>query len=251
MLPLKRAAYNLLCNNVTGALLLKLFPRIPDMRWRGYRFFVNPERSSKKIISSIFFGFYESSEIRLLHRFYDGQSNVVELGGSMGIVSGHIASLMKHGRKLVTVEPNPYLAATIRRNIEQYKKDNYSIVQAAIAYGVNEVDMEISMNNTASKMSASGAGAQGAVKIPAATLSGIVQSNNLDSYTLVCDIEGGEAGILLNDAAALQRCTQLFIELHDTHANGRDVSVQDLVQLLKGCGFECKYHEGPVYYFTR
>ena len=249
MLLLKRAVYNLLCNNVTGTLLLKLFPRIPDLRWKGYKFFVNAQRSSKTVISSIFFGFYESSEIRLIHRFYDGQSNVVELGGSMGVVSSHIASLMKNGKQLVVVEPNPHLGAVIDKNIRQFKQDNFKIVQAAIAYGAPEVSIALSMDSTASSLSTTKAA--NAVKVPAATLSGIIKSHNFERYTLVCDIEGGEAGMLFHDKDALDKCDQLFIELHDTVMNGTNIPIREMVEQIKLIGFQLVYNEGPVYYFKR
>ena len=60
------------------------------MRWSGYSFNVSPREMPKRIIASIFWGFYESAEIRLLNKYFKGDSDVIECGASSGIVSAFI-----------------------------------------------------------------------------------------------------------------------------------------------------------------
>ena len=248
---LKKSVFNILCNNVTGSILLKLFKKIPDLRWRGYSFFVNRPRPNKTMVASIFFGFYESAEIRLIHKYFKGNTDVVEAGGSLGIVSSHICSLLGTGKKQVVIEANPFLKDTIQANLGQFGSNNFKVVSAAIGYDSNEISFTISDNNTESRVNNSGSISGKDYRVPALPLAKVLQMESIRDYALVSDIEGSEIGFLVNDADALQQCRQLFIELHNTSYRGVDYSVDQLVDLILKTGFKRVDNEGPVYYFER
>jgi len=231
----------------------KLYSKgIPDLRWRGFRFVVNPKRVNKRIISSIFFGFYESAEVRFIHKYFNGETDVVELGGSLGIVSAHIGSMLHSNKKLFIVEPNPELIAAATQNVSRYCKGQFELVNAALCYSGQEAALSISTNNTASQLvNGNGASNHEIRYVETITLSKLIKGRNLKEYSLVCDIEGAEVDFLINDHEALQCCREILIELHDTSYNGKDYSVSDLANLILQQGFKRIHNEGPVFLFRK
>ena len=67
--------------------------------------------------SLIFWGFYESAELRLIRKHLPATLDVVELGGSLGVVAAHIGQRLEPGRQLISVEANPALIEALRTNI--------------------------------------------------------------------------------------------------------------------------------------
>src|SRR5687768_4025361 len=110
---IKQIIYRLLCNNITGNLLHFFFPKnIPDIRWKGFAFNINDSGMLKQHVASIFWGFYESAEIRFIEKYVDGKMDVIELGASSGIVSAHIVRKLNPSAKMICVEGNSNLANT-------------------------------------------------------------------------------------------------------------------------------------------
>jgi FkbM family methyltransferase len=212
---------------------------------------VNRENANRKMVSSIFFGFYESAEIRLLHKYFSGNTDVIEAGGSLGIVSGHICSMLSPEKKIVVIEANPYLQDTIRKNVEQYRHKGYSIKSSAIDYDSPQVSFSISSNNTESSVSGGSSSTGTICTVPAITLGSVLAEEAINEYALVSDIEGSEISFLVNDKEALRRCRQIFIELHVTSYRNINYTVEDLVTLITDAGFRKIANEGPVYYFER
>src|SRR5580658_6946429 len=144
---IKFLIWNLLCNNFTGAIILTFFKHtVPDIRWPGFKFYLTEAGTSRTNVAAIFWGFYEAAEIRLIHKYFDGNTDIVELGGSLGVVSAHIMSKLRPGKKLIAVEANPYLTKNLRLNIEQFKKKDtdYKILNYAIQYFVDHARFHIS-----------------------------------------------------------------------------------------------------------
>ena len=252
MSKLKSLIYQVACNNVTGAVITNFFSAgIPDIRWKGFKFMVNPEKVNKRIAASIFFGFYESSEIRFIHKYYSGETDVIELGGSLGIVSSHIGSLMRPGKKHIIVEPNPFLISVAKKNVERHSKGNFKIINAALNYASKKARLSVSTNNTASQLVTAKNGDGKIFEVDSLTLSSLVNGEDLDNYTLVCDIEGSEIDFLLNDADGLLKCAEILIELHGTQYNGISYEVEDLKNLILKNGFKQIDNEGPVYLFRK
>ena len=83
------------------------------------------------------------------------------------------------------------------------------------------------------------------------TLSKLINARNFTEYSLVCDIEGAEVDFLINDPEALYACREILIELHDTNHNGKNYSVNDLVNLILQQGFKRIHNEGPVFLFRK
>jgi FkbM family methyltransferase len=251
---LKKIIYRLLCNNITGSIIYFFSrSRIPDIRWRGFRFNVPSSSVNKQIAASVFWGFYESAEIRFIEKYLRSDLNVIELGSSIGIVSAHIVSKLNKGRHFITVEANPFLIDTIKANIKRHQKEGavIEVLNHAVAGEGTEVMLNITSNNTETRIINDKAATSG-VPVKAIKFSELVKNYGQRNYSLVCDIEGSEVEILLNEKNALMQCSQLFIELHDSVYNNTHYSVQMLKDILVDMhGFQIMKEHGPVIYFAR
>lgn len=246
----------MLSNNFSGTIICRLFPGlIPDIRWKGFKFGIKKDGLNRGIAASIFWGFYEAAEIRFIHLYYSGKSDIVELGGSMGIVTSHLASLQENGRKLITVEANPYLADTLDKNVRRYLKNGseFTLLTKAIAYGTNEVALQITGNTTETKaVLIRETDQSNGVIVKAITLAEIVSKYELNDYTLICDIEGAEAALLDNDFEGLKKCSEIFMELHESNVNGSLITIEKLKhKIVQNHNFRLVDQHGPVVYFKR
>ena len=160
---------------------------------------------SKTIIASIFWGFYESAEIRFAEKYFKGDTDIVELGSSCGIVSSHFVSKLQAYNKIIAVEANSKLLEVLKTNMERYKHNNEEIIilNNVLHYGAAEVSFHISNNTTESRIADEHNHSEHIVTIPAITLDSIVDKYQLNNYSLVCDIEGAEAALFINETAAL------------------------------------------------
>lgn len=251
---IKKIIYHLLCNNVTGTVIY-FFGRgsVRDLRWPGFRFTVPAAYVNKQMVAAVFWGFYESAEIRFVEKYLRNDLDVIELGSSIGIVAGHIISKMGEGKNFITVEANPFLIDTIQANIKRHQKpgSTFEVLNNAVGHAAEEVTISITNNNTETRVVKNEAAADG-VKVKTIKFSELVERNANRNYSLVCDIEGSEVEILLFEATALKQCCQLFIELHDAVYNGNHYSIQQLKEMLVTThGFKVIMEHGPVVYCAR
>lgn len=206
--------------------------------------------TSAKTRASLFWGMYESAELRLVSKYLRSDLDVVELGSSIGVVSAHIAQRLGSNRRMVCVEASPSLLPTLEANVKANAPDAMvTFLNRAIAYVApgESVAFSVSRNNVASHV---GRGDR-EVHVAATQLSELLRSAEIREYALVCDIEGAEAGIIHHDSRALGTCKQIIIELHQTEIAGSIVSVEDLAALFVAEGFETKASYGPVHVFSR
>ncbi|HYE53316.1 MAG TPA: FkbM family methyltransferase, partial [Chitinophagaceae bacterium] len=154
-------------------------------------------------------------------------------------------------RKMISVEANPYLLETAKENIRKHCRAHFEVLHAAIAYGVPEVSLSITTNNTAGQVGHHADARAEHCIVPAVSLRQIIAHHNVGKYILISDIEGSEIEMLVNDGAALQYCSAMIIELHETSYNGRAYSIDDLSNMITGLGFTKVYSEGPVYFFRK
>jgi FkbM family methyltransferase len=244
----KKVVSDLLCSSVIGKVIYKLSSgKIPSLRNLPNRFFVPLEHSTHTIHASIFWGFYESAEIRLINKFLNPNLPVIELGGSLGIISSFILHKLNSNTSLTVVEANVFLLSTIKKNIERHNTKNIStnIIHKAIAYSNSLICMDITDDNTTSHISEND---QSGTLVESIQLNKIIPEK---PYSLVCDIEGAEVAILLEDKAALKNCFQLFIELHETTYEGKYYSREDLINLLIMNGFILRSRDGNVIFMDR
>lgn len=249
---LKNRVASVLCSDVVGAFLAKVFNnKIPSYRYGKFTYDCSSEHILNSVKASIFWGIYESAEVRFIRKYLRSDLDVVELGASIGIVTTQILDRIDENQKLIAVEANPYLVNTLRNNLLLNSRfNNFSIINKAINYDdKNEVRFYIEKENVNSSTKKNDGSF---IKAVSTKLSEILTINGLSSYILVCDIEGTEIDILLNEPEHLINCEQLFIELHNTELDGVKYDVNDMVRLLtEKIGFNFINNYGTVYYFNR
>jgi FkbM family methyltransferase len=250
---IKRFIYRILCNEVVGMLVRYIFKgHIPNLRYPQYKFDVTQANMDKKIIASIFWGFYESAEIRFVEKYFNGEVDAIEFGASSGIVSSHIVSKFQNGsRRLIGVEANKNLIATWHKNVERYNvsKVNITLLNYAIYYGGESIRFALSGNTTESRILSETTMNESNVEVKSISLANLLKNQTVGNYALFCDIEGAELQMFLNEDSALRNCKHIFIELHDTREKETTYTVNDLNLLIQKKGFELVDRHGPVCYY--
>lgn len=252
---MKQLIYKLLCNTLIGQVIYNVFNgKIPNLRYRFFRFDLTEADVEKRLAASIFFGFYESAEIRLVEKYFHGELDVIEFGASCGVVSSHIVSKFRDASKrLISVEANKALFESWKANTSHHNQTGAvnSFLNNAVYYQSESVNFMVSRNTTESKIGVEISPLnQPAIK--SITLGAIVQKYALDQFFLICDIEGAELQIFLNERKEyLDRCVAMIIELHDTIDNDKKFSVNEVSSTIQNCGFLLEERQGNVFYFTR
>jgi len=115
------------------------------------KFTIEAEGINYQTISTLYFAFYESPEIRFVKKHLRTDLPIIELGTSLGVISTYCRVINKN--KLVCVEANPILIPAINKNFQSNEIENYSVINAAIGYS-NKMFFETGPNNVLGKLSA-------------------------------------------------------------------------------------------------
>jgi FkbM family methyltransferase len=145
---------------------------------------------------------------------------------------------------LLCVEANPNLVPSLTERLHRHRKSQrIDVLQAAIAYDVDEVEFAIESENTAGRISP-GSG----VTVPAIEFGELITKFRIvGAYALVCDIEGAELMLVERDRSSLAKCELVVIELHESVDQlGRRVSVDQLRAKFVEIGFTMIEAHGPV-----
>ena len=252
MSKIKNIVASLICSDFIGSCLASIYNnQIPSWRYGRFTYECSSKHILNSVKASIFWGIYESAEVRFVRQYLRSDLDVVELGASIGVVSTQILARINENKKLFAVEANPYLINTLNNNLLLNNKFyNFTIINEAIDYvHKNEVKFYIEKGNVNSTTKKNDGNY---INVRSTKLSKILSLHNLSSYALVCDIEGTEIEIFLNDIESMIKCKQLFVELHDTEFKGVKYKVKDMVRLLtEKIGFNFINSYGTVYYFNR
>jgi hypothetical protein len=108
----------------------------------GLHFSVDSELITTQEKSTLYFGLYEREETDLVRSYLPRDEPVIELGGSIGVVSCLTNKLLECPEDHVVVEANPVLIPTLERNREQ-NGCRFAIEPAAAAYGTERVDFGV------------------------------------------------------------------------------------------------------------
>jgi len=200
------------------------------------------------IKASLFFGFYESAEIRFVQRYLPRVLDVVELGASLGGVSAQIGRKLDPGRRLVCVEASAALLPSLARNVcHNANGAEFAALHGAVDYASSDdqVAFTLAEENIFSHLAFEAEPGR-IVSVPRVSLSWLLEHYGIRDFVLICDIEGAEAGLIECEKSALRRCRLIIAELHATRFKGRDLGVDDLVRAMEGQGFTMVDRHGSV-----
>ena len=240
---LKQCVGAIICSQLAGKLIAFIYGnRIP---FRGTVIDVSQTHVSSKNKALLFWGLYESAEVRFVDKYTLPDIPAIDLGASLGAISSHIASRLQPGTQLICIEGNPKLNLTLRQNLERNASHlAFEIIQAAIGYGVETVTFALADDNLYSRKT--GQRTSVTAEVPAIKLTDAVRKLTSSRYQLISDIEGAELEILRQDLDSLKGCQQIIIELHSVKENGTFVTVEDMLNQLQSCGFEIIDRYGSV-----
>ena len=183
----KRVIAGIICHPLVGRLLSATFrDQIPS---RGCVINTNSDAVVPSQKAALFWGIYESAEVRFVKEYLRGDLDVVELGSSLGVVSCQILRKLRPGSRLVCVEANPHLLGILRKNLERHSDGhNVTVIHGAVAKpsnGDSSVHLILGEDNTASHVAADSA-AKETVVVPSLKLSEILRDNHIDkNFSLV------------------------------------------------------------------
>lgn len=215
-----------------------------NIRWNLFGGRFDYSLVSDKEAAKIFWGLWESAEIRFAKRFVSTMT-VIELGSSVGVTLGVLSNTHQH-IKFICIEASS-------KNFKKLQKlklllplnNEYIFVNKAIAYGVDKVPFEFT-TTTGSKISEKEN--DNVSYVDATTLSEILETNRIDDeYTLIADIEGAEEPIFYKDQAALEKCVLIIAELENTSSYTIDEQICKLMDI----GFNLKERYGNVIAMSR
>ncbi len=249
---LKRKVEEIMCHPTVGRAIGRIFrDRVPS---GSFRVHTPSPNVSPRIKAQVLWGVYESAELRSIARHLRDDLDVVELGSSLGVVSCHIGRRLLPGKRLFCVEANPRLENILRENLRSNCPFRDAVVvQQAVFYGSEAATISLTIGDdvTVSRVG-EGASEGRRLDVERTTLSRLLQEHGVTDYTLVCDIEGAEAGIIFADRAALSGCRQIIAELHATDYGGHHYTPEELARVLvEEAGFAVARRDGNVWTLER
>jgi FkbM family methyltransferase len=189
-----------------------------------------------------------------LERIYDARfhidprGTILDLGANVGMFTVLAAKkLVPHGR-VVAVEPNPDVAAVLRRNLEENGIANVDLIEAAAYTSDGEARLELASHSSGASIWRKEQGGK-IVMVSTVKVSRVVE--DLGSVELLkVDIEGAEWPIFFDsDPKMWKSIKRIAMEFHLDSANGRTTA--DLSAHLSHMGYtniRIEHPPGPYGY---
>lgn len=191
---------------------------------------------------------YEAAEARMIRDHLTYGMQVIELGGSLGVISALIRGMIGPDPIHVIVEANPALAETCAKNAKQgAAADRTVFIGAAVDYsGTKTVNFDFGHNAHVGKV-----GGNRGVEVPAVTLTQLIQHLPQGAYALICDIEGAEKQLFENERTALDRADVVIIELHPSLYPDGEADQARIITMILEAGLGQIAVDENVFYFKR
>lgn len=197
---------------------------------------VLPEMDSPGCANALLRGKYEAEEAALISAHMPRDRAVIELGGSLGIVSALIGSRLGQDVAHVIVEANPALAAICARNAGVAERPLAQVRQAAVYYDGPVARFSAGGHVHANRL-AQASDRTGVIEVEATTLDALWRGIGApEGFTLVCDIEGGEAQMIAAEPDVLAHAGLVIMELHPGNYAAGAQTEQALIAALRAAG---------------
>lgn len=222
----------------------------PGFRYHGLPISL-PDEIPYGIKRQLMKGTYEEPERRLVERFVDPTLPLIEVGGSLGVLSAFIGRKLEPHTSYLIVEANSRIVETCRANARTGRGPDgrVAVVNAAMAYGTSEVSFPVEDNVHGNRLGSTGAHM---VTVPARTLSDLrAELGEPGPFTLVMDIEGYEFDVFERDGESLRACALAIVETHPGLFAERGRSLDEFLGLVRSLGFAILAQDGVSYAFGR
>lgn len=199
-------------------------------------------------------GEYETSERDLLKGKIIPGDNIIEMGGSIGILTAILSHMTGKSGKVISVEASPQIGNYSRSWLRE--KGNVEVITG---FGFPVYALEKTMRINGLDESAGSLGGivsysiddhqSGNLDQNVYDIRKIITLFNIQPTVLVIDVEGSEKTIIENDPSLPESVRLILMELHP-HLYGMD-SMEKIVHTLIQSGFELKEKQAHVYLFER
>jgi len=187
-------------------------------------------------------GRYEVPEIKLVRNHLPTDTDIIELGAGVGVVTGTIDQHTRHNATQIAVEPNPDILPTLQRTI-QLNDCVTDVVEGAYSPDSESVKFTIQGDFSSGTTTTSG----GEVNVRGVSLSELIDTYSLSSFALVADIEGTEGELIYNEGDLISDyCPVAIIELHPDRL---DTSI--IIERMTELGFNVLDQDDDVYVFLQ
>jgi FkbM family methyltransferase len=231
---LKQFIANIICANIIGKFLSLIFNyKIPSIRYNKLLINCKSKYIENKTIAQIFWGIYESAEINFSNKYIPNNSIIVELGGSIGVLSSFIIKY-KNPNFITIVEPNPTLIPIIENNINF---PNSKIINAAISNNIDEnIFFNFGSDNTTGFIS--DVSSNNSIAIKSINFDQLITDTIINkTFILISDIEGAEFFVFNDFNTQFQNISLIIIELHDFYFNNFLYDVRYIYDKIINKGF--------------
>jgi FkbM family methyltransferase len=179
------------------------------VRLDGCTFSVDNPSVSAVAKARLWSGAYEAPERKALE-YIDPTLPVVELGGNIGVVACLADKRLRPGTLHVVVEPNAAVLPTLLKNRDR-NRCSFHVLPKALGYGVKDIGFIQLPDSLGSRIGDWAA----SIAVPAVSLREIQSDFGIADFTLICDIEGAEESLLLNESDLIKRHARTIImEVH-------------------------------------
>ena len=183
-------------------------------------------------------GRYERKEARAIRRFLKPGTPVIELGGSLGVISAVIRSAIGPQAPHVVLEANPKLIHICAANaINPVAPERTRVLNAALAYGCDTVLFRCTADTLGGAITTTDEA--DAVAVRTTTLAALAAELPVPpghSFALVCDIEGAELDMMQHEETVWRRVCLVVIETHPSSYAVQGSSEASFMALAKARG---------------
>jgi len=196
-------------------------------------------------------GKYEAAEVTVVRRYLNPGDCVIELGGSLGLVSAVVRSCIGPDALHLVVEANPAVLDTLARNAGL--SDRTVVIGGIIAPDEGSPTAQFyADNNTLAGSAFRDDGPHAAAAVERITIRDVIDTFGIDEFTIVCDIEGAELDVVreLEDNGGFG-CSTIIAEVHPDILARRGVGIDAFLDLVAKVGFEPIDRIGDVHVWRR
>jgi FkbM family methyltransferase len=194
------------------------------------------------VFKQIIRGHYEIAEKTLIERHLPPDLPVIELGGSIGVISAIIRRRLQPAAPMVVVEANPRIVDLCKKNAAS-GAGRVEVLNAAISYAGGSIGFAASDDYLSGRIADRPDTAS--VVVETTTLAAV--SRSFEEFSLVMDIEGAEYDVFENDVDALRRCRLAIVEIHPDASRTEEY----FLKLAERSGFKMIDREADVLALAR
>ena len=235
----------------------KIFLRIYDLVKSSNTIFTPhgiPVKIPNNIQTSVRYAFargrpYEETEAKMIINHLPLDTNVIELGGCLGVISALIRHRIGATAHHLIVEANPDLTKICLSNATNTTTKNTNIVVAAVDYS-NKKYVNFVFGHHMHVGHVSEAQEKG-IPTRTTTLSELVKRIPKGPFALICDIEGAEEHLFAREVSLMSNISLLILETHPYKYSDGTNTQKKILDCIVSFGLQEIDREGDVVCFKR